>query len=100
MELSTIAKNTRDKSIDRVSFKYKLNEFAAFAEEILSGNNQSFKTELMAKVGDIGDVCRKRIFSNVSDWSWNVRPSKRARRKTVNIALPDEMWIKILSFFS
>ena len=107
MELSTIAKNNSDKSIDRASFKYKLNEIAAFAEAILSGDNQSFKTELTAKIGDIREVCLKRVYSSISDSDlfldysfdcFDFPPNKRARREIVKIELPDEMWIKILGF--
>ena len=101
MELSTTAKNDSDKSIDRASFKYKLNEIAAFAEAILSGDNQSFKTELTAKIGDIREVCLKRVYSSISDSDLLMlvemsSNTKRARREIVKIELPDEMWIKIL----
>ena len=80
-----------EKPTEIVNFQSKLKEFAAFAEAVFYGTNQSYKNELMRKVGH--------LFENQIISSWRLGlPSKRTKKENVKIDLPDEILIKILGY--
>ena len=81
-----------EKPTEIADFQSKLKEFAVFAETVFQGTNQSYKKELLSKVGQF--FC-KQIDSCLSTWKSEF--SNKAAKKE-NMDLPDEIWIRILGF--
>ena len=76
------------------NFQSKLEEFAVFTEAVFQGDNESYKAQLLGKVGHF---FRKRINSCLPINKLGFL-NKKARKQKVKIDLPDELWIKILGY--
>ena len=76
------------------NFQSKLEEFAVFTEAVFQGDNESYKTQLLGKVGHF---FRKGIDSFLPTSKLGFL-NKKAKKQKVKIDLPDELWIKILGY--
>ena len=79
-----------EKPTEIANFQSKLKEFAVFAETVFQGTNQSYKRELLSKVGQF--FC-KQIDSCLSTWKSEFS-NEAAKKENMDLSIVG--WIGVL----